>query len=374
LADAEGTIEAGAEFVHGNLDITQQLLKEAKLDAVTAGGKMMRKEGNEWKQQEDMIEGWDKLLELMKQQEPDITMQEFLDEHFPEPRHVAFRKHIRQFVQGFDVAEPEKVSVQSLYREWEAEEENYRIPRGYSALVQFLETDCVAKGCTIITGQAVKQVDWKENNVSVRTASGQEFKAGKILITVPVSILQTSQAVCSINFNPAIDNYLTASLKIGFGSVVKVVLEMKRPIWKEKTGFVMSDEVIPTWWTQYPIKNTLLTGWVGGPMADKIAHHTDEELLGIAINSVSRIFGLSENEIPDNVKQSFVFNWKRYDETLGAYSYATPDSATARELLNIPLVNTLFFAGEGLYDGKYSGTVEAALTSGKMVAERILLA
>jgi monoamine oxidase len=39
--------------------------------------------------------------------------------------------------------------------------------------------------------------------------------------------------------------------------------------------------------------------------------------------------------------------------------------------LNTPVSNTVFFAGEALYNGKYPGTVEAALQSGKSVAKQI---
>lgn len=372
LQSGEGVIEAGAEFIHGNLPITMKLLKEANLDYVEAGGAMLRKEGNEWKKQDEMIEGWDKLIGLMKDLEDDMTMQQFLDLHFHGDHYAAFRKHVQQFVQGFDVAEPERVSVKSLYREWEAEEENYRVRQGYSALVRFLEGDCLKKGCRIITGQAVKQVDWQQNKITAYTNAGENFNAEKILITVPVSILQMAERACAIQFNPEITEYVSASFQIGFGTVIKIILDFGRPFWKDNIGFVLSDETIPTWWTQHPVKNNLLTGWAGGPMADGLAHHSDEELLDLAITSLSRIFDLSQTDIRNNLRQSFVFNWKKNEETSGAYSYATPDSPAARKLLTTPLANSVYFAGEGLYDGKYSGTVEAALISGQTAAELIL--
>jgi hypothetical protein len=40
--------------------------------------------------------------------------------------------------------------------------------------------------------------------------------------------------------------------------------------------------------------------------------------------------------------------------------------------LNIPLDETVYFAGEGLYDGAYSGTVEAAFSSGSKAAAALL--
>lgn len=372
LAGAAGCIEAGAEFVHGNLPITLSLLKEAGLEYVKAGGKMLRREGNRWKEEEEMVEEWDKLLALMKKQDPGITMQEFLDENFPGDKNAKFRQHVKQFVQGFDVAEPARVSVKALYKEWEAEEDNYRIVQGYSALTRFLENDCIKKGCRIITGKAVKQIDWKKDNITAHTSDGERYTSEKILVTIPVSVLQKHTGLCSISFNPSIDNYISSSLQIGFGTVIKIVLEFNKPIWQEKTGFILSDAAIPTWWTQYPLNNNLFTGWIGGPMAEKIAHHTDEELLQMAISSIAQIFDLSQSDVRNNLKQSFVFNWNNYGESIGAYSYTTPSSPAARQLLNTPLEDSLFFAGEGLYEGNRPGTVEAALTSGKSAAEKII--
>ena len=72
------------------------------------------------------------------------------------------------------------------------------------------------------------------------------------------------------------------------------------------------------------------------------------------------------------IDNSYVFNWSKYDESLGAYSFSKPESKSARKLLNTPLAGTVYFSGEGLYDGPYSGTVEAALSSGRITAAGLL--
>jgi monoamine oxidase len=56
---------------------------------------------------------------------------------------------------------------------------------------------------------------------------------------------------------------------------------------------------------------------------------------------------------------------------LGAYSYNKLFTTAARQLLNEPIQNTLYFAGEALYDGNAGGTVEAALVSGLAVSKLI---
>ncbi|MBO9573587.1 MAG: FAD-dependent oxidoreductase, partial [Chitinophagaceae bacterium] len=158
----------------------------------------------------------------------------------------------------------------------------------------------------------------------------------------------------------------------GFGNVVKVVVEFNKPIWKTGTAFIFSDTDIPTWWTQFPLTAFTLTGWAGGPMADRIANNSDTKLSEIALDSLSHIFEQPAAELQKQIVGLHVYNWKEYAESKGAYSYATTASEIARQTLNTPLDNTIFFAGEGLYDGQYSGTVEAALNRAKKAAQEIL--
>jgi predicted NAD/FAD-dependent oxidoreductase len=66
-------------------------------------------------------------------------------------------------------------------------------------------------------------------------------------------------------------------------------------------------------------------------------------------------------------------NWTADPFTLGSYAYDTVEAPEARKILNTSIQDTLFFTGEYLYEGAEMGTVEAALTSGLDVAERMLM-
>jgi monoamine oxidase len=374
LQEGEGVIEAGAEFVHGDLPITKKLVKDAGLTLVKMSGKMYRKEGQEWKEQQDMIEGWDELVKVMKSVEHDMTMQELLDTHFAGERYAELRRHIKQFVQGFDVADPAKVSVESLSREWAAEEEPRRIREGYGMLVRYLVEFLSAKGCRFAMNEPVRQVDWQKNEVTVYAASGKRHNAERLLVTLPVPVMTSLDKPTSINFTPPVDDYIDAYRNIGFGTVVKVVLDFRERFWKDDLGFAFGDEMIPTWWTQTPLKNNLLTGWAGGPVAAQLAGHTDDELLEIGLASVARLFDTTVPALKNNLRTSHVFNWSASQNALGAYSYATPASKEALKILNSPLADTVFFAGEGLFEGEYPGTVEAAFKSGSDAATAMMAA
>src|SRR6185312_12606667 len=101
------------------------------------------------------------------------------------------RRQAIAYAEGFDVADIKKVSVKFLYHEWSHEEAvNFRIPAGYGALINYLAAECEKKNCRIITDEPVKQIDWETNSAIVYTSGGKKYDAEKVIVTVPISILQ----------------------------------------------------------------------------------------------------------------------------------------------------------------------------------------
>ncbi|MEI9933440.1 MAG: NAD(P)/FAD-dependent oxidoreductase [Ferruginibacter sp.] len=376
-------IEAGAEFIHGHLKETIHLLKEAGIDYEEVEGKMYRKENGKFKEENEMIEGWDDLLKKMESLEQDMTMHDFLQQYFSENKYADLRKQAIAYAEGFDVADVKQASVCSLYNEWSQEENtNYRIPTGYGSLIDFLTAECEREGVRIITNETVKQIDWETNDVTIytnsttdderQTAVENKYSAEKIIITVPISVLQSVGAKAAINFTPALDEYINAARQIGFGNVIKVLLQFKEPFWQKDAGFIFSDEAIPTWWTQLPDDVALLTGWVGGSKAECLNDNTENEIAEKALQSLANIFDLTLNKLKDNLIASKIVNWQKDEYAMGAYSYATPQTTAAINVLNNPVNATIYFCGEALYEGTSPGTVEAAIVHAKQVAQKII--
>jgi monoamine oxidase len=366
-------IEAGAEFIHGHQKETIRILKAAKVDYVPVDGKMYRREKGEWKEQTERIEGWEDLLKKMKKVKKDESLRSFLHNYFGDDKYASLRRHATNYAEGFDLADTSKASVRSLYQEWTNEEEDiFRIPSGYGALIDYLKKECEQTGCRLLTDHTVKQVDWEKNDVTVYTQNKQIFSANKLIVTVPLSVLVKAGAKSSINFTPPLDDYIAAANKIGMGDVVKVVFHFHERLWKEDMGFLFSDEIFPTWWTQLPGEQLMLTGWCGGPKAATLSSHTDEEILEKAVLSLSTILDTSVDALKKNLRHASVFNWQSEQLHLHGYSYDTLESVTARKLLNTPVANTIFFAGEALYEGRSPGTVESALVSGKNAAAKLI--
>ena len=97
-----------------------------------------------------------------------------------------------------------------------------------------------------------------------------------------------------------------------------------------------------------------------------------EELLQRSLQALSNIFKRAPEELRDKLVAHYIMNWTSEPFTRGSYAYDTMEAPASREVLKAPVNNTIFFAGEYLYDGPAMGTVEAALTSGEDVAKRMI--
>jgi len=369
--DLEEIVEAGAEFIHGDLPLTLQLLNEARISYTKVVGEMISVEKGIWQNDEMHDSHWAQFTEQLKKSGEDITIRSFLEKYFGSSEFTGLRRAVQNFAEGFDLADISRASVLAIKKEWRHENEHqYRVDGGYGRLVNYLEDICKRAGGVFQFNAPVTKIEHNKNHVTVHTANGDTYSASKIIITVSAGVLQSG----AIKFEPKLTLYDHAVQQIGFGSVIKFLLYFKTNFWKDhpgSIGFLLSDEEIPTWWTQLPHENNLLTGWLGGPPAVTKSGDSDEMLLSSALLSLSRIFHLPLQSLSNNLLFHKIICWHNDPYTKGAYSYSTLGSAEARKILLKPVDDTIYFAGEALYEGDLQGTVEAALQSGRSVARTI---
>lgn len=366
-------VEKGVEFVHGNLPLTIQLLQEAGIEYHVVRGNMVRIVNGDWETQADFAVGWDELIRKMNLVRQDMTMDAFLKENFSDEKYNDLRTSVLRFANGFDLADTSKASVLALREEWMGEEdEQHRVPGGFDQLINFFEKECLGSGVAVFTSSPVTQINWQKNSVKAITANKMTYDASTVIVTASLGQLQSGR---SIIFSPGIDNYFQAAKNIGFGSVVKVMLEFKEAFWERKKkgiGFLVTNEIIPTWWTQSPSSYPLLTGWAGGPQAWTLESKDDQTILNLALRSLANVFQKPIEELKQLLTASAVVNWKNDPYSKGAYSYDTVESLQAKKLFKTPIEQTIYFAGEAFYEGSSPGTVEAALVSAKDVVEMIM--
>lgn len=365
-------IEAGAEFIHAKSPLTLALLKEANILYTPFGGEMIPVHRGEWLKENIPDDHWKEFMHQLKKQKEDMTIHDFLETHFAEPEYAELRRSVQGFAEGFDLADIKKGSILSVKDEWKhIDDEHYRVAGGYQRLVKFLYNACLLPDTCIEFNSFVHTIEYEQNSVKVYTSNGKEYVSYKIIVTVSIGMLQSG----AIHFNPPLVTHDSAINDLGWGSVIKILVEFKTPFWKnfrDDIGFLLSDEKIPTWWTQLPAETNLLTGWLGGPDAVEYATKTDEELLELALQSLSGIFKLPVTEIREQLLLHEIFSWYNHPLAKGGYSYTTLHSAQAKKILAEPVYDTIYFAGEAISSGESQGTVEAALESGMEVAKKLV--
>jgi monoamine oxidase len=376
-------VEGGAEFIHGDLPVSLQLAKDAGIvlhpvhsqmaTPSTEGeaGTGLEKEG--W--DDYMTSDWDELMQKMQQLGQDQPLGDFLATYFPGERYAALRDRARRYAEGYDLADLHSASCQGLYKEWsnEQEEEEYRPEGGYRRLVDYLAGECRRYNCTLHFSSPVAEVHWQPGRVEVKTRSGQPFTADRLLVTVSLGVLRAG----ILRFFPAIPDYLQAARDIGYGTIVKILLEFKTAFWRGKeaqdqTLFIISDQPVPTWWTQTASTDTLLTGWLPVSGIPAFLQLDRQGRIDRCLDSLAAIFAVDRAFLSSQLVASLVLDWSDAPYVLGGYSFPTVGGQAARALLSTPVEGTLWFCGEGLYEGDTPGTVEAAFSSGLETAKKII--
>ncbi|HEV9035747.1 MAG TPA: FAD-dependent oxidoreductase, partial [Puia sp.] len=87
--------------------------------------------------------------------------------------------------------------------------------------------------------------------------------------------------------------------------------------------------------------------------------------------SLGHLFSLERGALRGALVHSAILDWEDAPSIRGGYSFETVGGETERAALAGPIEDTLFFAGEAVYNGPVPGTVEAAFSSGITVAELI---
>ncbi len=367
--------EGGPEFVHGAAPVTRALLREAKLSLLPRGGTRWSDRTGKLLPNEPSQPHMGRFYQALSEVKADLPIAEFLETHFADRRYDELRRSITRTVEGYDAADPRRVSTLALRDEWMARDDgpHGRIAKGYGALIEHLLSECRRHGAALHLDAHVTAIEEARGRVAVRCHNGATFEADATVLTVPPPLLS------EIALPPAARERAAAAADIGFGNVVKILLRFATRWWADHNGrdlsdlsFLLSDAPVPTWWTQYPDRYPVLTGWLAGPRADRVSSLAEPDLVDMGLASLGEIFDLPPERIRRKLVAARAIDWGNDPFARGAYSYATPRTREAQSVLKKPDGDAVFFSGEALYAGPDMGTVEAALASGQETAQTIL--
>jgi monoamine oxidase len=381
----DGPVELGAEFVHGKPPQLFDLIDAAGLDVVEGADRRLISDHGGLRPLENF---WD-IIEAVDSQIPaglDSSYEQFL----PTASATAFQKQIsKSYVEGFNAARADLISTAALKFEEGASEKieatkQFRITRGYASIVERLARPLPPEA--IRTGCVVRAVRCRKGHVEIAATAGGEslhFSAARAVVTLPLGVLRASidGEPDAITFDPPLTSKREPISHLEVGHVVKTVMQFREKFWEDPDvggrcapfGFALCLEAeFPTWWTQAPTPSNLITGWAGGPAADKLIGRDRKQLRAAAFASLSQTFHIDIDRLRSLFVRDHFHDWARDPFALGAYTYPKIGGLRAAKILGEPIDDTLFFAGEATDTTGFNGTVHGALASGSRAAREIL--
>jgi monoamine oxidase len=369
--------EGGAEFVHGAAPVTRAVMREAGLSLLPRAGTRWTTRTGSLSPDASWLPHAELFYRALREVEADLPIAEFLERDFAGAHYAALRRGITRMVEGYDAADPRRISTFAVRDEWLARDdgEHGRVAEGYGALIDYLASECRRHGAAIRLGAEVAAIEERHGRIAARCRDGAVSEADAAIVTVPLPLL------CEIELPPECWAQVAAAADIGFGNVVKILLRFGERWWASDgardladLSFLLSDAAVPTWWTQYPARYPVLTGWYAGPRAELASSLGEADLVEMGLASLAEIFTLPRERIASDVVASRAIDWSSDPFARGAYSYATPRTREAQSALSRTDGGAIFFSGEALYAGPDMGTVEAALASGRETAQTVLAA
>ncbi|HZE70327.1 MAG TPA: NAD(P)/FAD-dependent oxidoreductase [Pyrinomonadaceae bacterium] len=386
-------LELGAEFIHGKPPELLAVVEAAHLLFCDVTDRHWYFKNGALSKSADFWHTLNQLMDQMKSNAPDMSFADFLKTMPDDPETRRAKAVAAQYVRGFHAARTERIGVHSLIRANEAEDEidgnhSFRILSGYSAVADGLLSEATKQGAQVQLNTVVQEVRWSRHNVELvclndgRTST---FRASGVVITLPLGVLQAApDQHGAVRFLPNLPvEKETAISSLEMGEVIKLNLRFRTRFWEtlelpkadeslQGLGFLHYPEAaLPTWWTLLPVRAPVIVGWVGGPDAEPLLQRGQEFIIKQGIASLSRVFGITERSIANQLEAAYFHDWSSDSYSRGGYSYVPVNGLLVQEALAKPLQDTLFFAGEATSQGHF-GTVHGALISGQRAATEIL--
>jgi monoamine oxidase len=263
---------------------------------------------------------------------------------------------ISTYVNG---AELDLVSIIDAHA-YEDTEINWRVPRGYGALM-------VAYGapCRLALNTQVTLIDHSGKRLRIETSRGT-LSADQVIVTVPTNLI-ADETVC---FRPSLPVKVDAARGLPLGVDDKVTLALSEPEALPKDGNLRGATMRSAMGTYHlrPFGQPCIEGFFGGRFAKALEDAGEGAL---AAQAIDEIVGFLGNDFRRKLSPLAESRWAHDPFARGSYSHALPGHAGKRAVLAAPVDGRLFFAGEATSPNFFS-TAHGARDSGERAAEEVM--
>lgn len=262
-------------------------------------------------------------------------------------------------------------------------------PDGFSQL-----TEKLAEGLDIDLNQQVTSIDYTQNVIMVQTSSGS-YMAKKVIVTVPLAILQQNV----IEFIPALPAQKTEAInRLGCGLLDKLILCFDRVFWDKEIdwfnycsdGRILStdgesesgDGVSPSgyWSSAFNVFKSsgdpVLMFFNAANQARDYSQLTDDEVIQSAFEVINHMYPDEQITRENNLVAYRRSNWSQDQYAGMAYTYPAvgskpKDFKEISKPVGVGKKERVWFAGEHTYYD-FIGCTHAAYLSGLEAADQVI--
>lgn len=227
----------------------------------------------------------------------------------------------------------------------------------------------------IKTQSIVRHISKTDAGITVHLSNGQRLSADKVIVTVPLPILQRGMLSLSEDLiSPAMQAGLH---DLSYGTGFKVFMRFSERFYPDVLGFGPGNFLEDETWEEKlyfdamlgkQTKDNVLALFTASQKPIARARLRPDMLLNDVLGELSDIFG---PVVRRSFERGIVQNWTTEPFILGSYSMDNNSEFDMKEIF-APVENALFFAGEALGGTKAQSTVHGAAFSGMAVAKAIV--
>lgn len=219
----------------------------------------------------------------------------------------------------------------------------------------------------------VSSIDYSGSQVVVKTKRGQVFRGDKVIVTVPVSMLQRD----AIRFDPPMPKAQSRAIRgVVMGDGIKVFVEFSKRFYPDVLIFDPAAKVASggDYKTVYDAafgkgsRRHILGLFAINAQAAPYVRLSDRDVGAKLIGELDQIY---DGQASRYYVKHVVQNWSKEPYIQGSYSYDFDDAEfdSMAEIL-APLQQRVFFAGEAL-GGRNQATVHGACQSAHQTVKRV---
>tara|TARA_B110000046_G_scaffold99407_1_gene106895 strand:+ start:670 stop:1887 length:1218 start_codon:yes stop_codon:yes gene_type:complete len=215
----------------------------------------------------------------------------------------------------------------------------------------------------------VSEIDYSGNNVIVKTKKGKTYEADHVLVTVSIGVLKSNM----ITFTPKMNEEMKKAIEtITFHPGIKVAMKFSEKFYpdaitcKVKNGEKGFYDIAFKKKSQTNVLGFLCTGNETQKYYDL---NSEQEIISNLLEELDLMF---EGKATAAYSGTYIIeNWGQYEYTQGTWTQAIQEKKSNLKVLNQPLDNRVYFAGE-IYDTYQQMGVPGAILSGYYAIDKLL--